>query len=155
MLKISRNTLDLWLKREEQTGDYRAMTNFQKGCWHKITNWERFREFVKKHGDKTQGQMAPLWGDNVSQQNISDARRKMGVSQKKDIRRDLERDELKRQEFQEQLKTKTASQIVYVDEADIDNRDNYPYGYCKIGQRFYALKSGRRTQPVSWIAALL
>ena len=41
MLKISRNTLDLWLKREEQTGDYRAITNFQKGCRHKIADWER------------------------------------------------------------------------------------------------------------------
>ncbi len=41
-----------------------------------------------------------------------------------------------------------------MDEAGIDNRDDYPYGYCKIGQRFYALKSGRRTERVSWIAAL-
>ena len=83
MLKISRNTLDLWLKREEQTGDYRAITNFQKGCWHKITDWERFRAFVLKHGDKTQAQMASLWGDNVTQQNISDALDKLGVSRKK------------------------------------------------------------------------
>jgi len=30
----------------------------------------------------------------------------------------------------------------------------YPYGYCKIGQRFYALKSGKRSERVSWIAAL-
>ena len=30
----------------------------------------------------------------------------------------------------------------------------YPYGYCEIGQRFHALKSGKRTQRVSWIAAL-
>ncbi len=45
-------------------------------------------------------------------------------------------------------------QIVYVDEAGIDNRDDYPYGYCEIGQRFYALKSGKRTLRVSWIAAL-
>ncbi len=43
---------------------------------------------------------------------------------------------------------------MYVDEAGIDNRDNYSYGYCKIGQRFYALKEGKRTQRVSWIAAL-
>jgi transposase len=83
MLKISRNTLDLWLKREEQTGDYRAITNFQKGCGHKITDWERFREFAHKHGDKTQAQMASLWGDNVTQQNISDALGKIGVSRKK------------------------------------------------------------------------
>ena len=37
-----------------------------------------------------------------------------------------ERDQLKRQAFQERLKTKTAVQIGYVDEAGIDNRDEYP-----------------------------
>lgn len=29
-LKISRNTLDLWLKREKQTGDFRAKIGYQK-----------------------------------------------------------------------------------------------------------------------------
>ena len=38
-----------------------------------------------------------------------------------------ERDPLKRQEFQVRLQTKTAAQIVYVDEAGIDNRDEYPW----------------------------
>jgi len=52
------------------------------------------------------------------------------------------------------LKTKSAAQVVYVDEAGIDNRDEYPYGYCEIGQRFYTLKSGKRNERVSWIAAL-
>ncbi|CAA9413082.1 Mobile element protein [uncultured Leptolyngbya sp.] len=33
-----------------------------------------------------------------------------------------------------------------MDEAGIDNREEYPYGYCSIGQRFYALKSGKRTR---------
>ncbi len=47
-----------------------------------------------------------------------------------------------------------AHQIAYVDEAGIDNREDYPYGYCEVGQRFYALKSGKRTERVSWIAAL-
>jgi len=61
---------------------------------------------------------------------------------------------LKRQEFQERLKSKQAHQIVYVDEAGIDNREDYPYGYCQIGQRFYEFKSGKRTERVSWIAAL-
>jgi transposase len=61
---------------------------------------------------------------------------------------------LKRQAFQEQLKTKLPHQIVYVDEAGIDNRQEYPYGYCEVGQRFHALKSGKRTERVSWIAAL-
>ena len=50
--------------------------------------------------------------------------------------------------------TKTIGKIVYVDEAGIDNREEYPYGYCEVGQRFYALKCGKRTERVSWIAAL-
>jgi transposase len=41
-----------------------------------------------------------------------------------------------------------------VDEAGIDNREDYAYGYSEIGQRFHALKSGKRTERVSWIAAL-
>ncbi len=49
---------------------------------------------------------------------------------------------------------KAVRQLVYVDEAGIDSREEYPYGYCEIGQRFHALKSGKRTQRVSWIAAL-
>lgn len=52
------------------------------------------------------------------------------------------------------MKGKLPHQIAYVDEAGIDNRDDYPYGYCEVGQRFYALKSGKRTERVSWIAAL-
>jgi transposase len=83
MLNISRNTLDLWLKRKEQTGNCRAITHYQQGCCHKITDWERFREFAKEHGDKTQAQMAKLWGDNVTQQNISEALHKIGLSRKK------------------------------------------------------------------------
>ena len=85
MLNISRNTLDLWLKRKEQTGNCQAITHYQQGNRHKITDWQRFREFVKQYGGKTQAQMASLWGDNVSQQNISDAMQKIGVSRKKKL----------------------------------------------------------------------
>ncbi|WP_292849185.1 hypothetical protein [Nostoc sp. NMS8] len=34
--------------------------------------------------------------------------------------------------------------IVYVDEAGMDNREDYGFGWNERGQRFYALKSGRR-----------
>lgn len=83
LFNISRNTLDLWLKREEQTGDCRALTGFQTGNRHRITDWERFRAFVAKHGGKTQSEMAKLWGEGVTQQNISDALHKLGLSRKK------------------------------------------------------------------------
>ena len=44
--------------------------------------------------------------------------------------------------------------IVYVDEAGMDNREDYSYGWNQRGQRFQALKSGRRQGPVNMIAAL-
>lgn len=85
MFNISRNTLDLWLKRERQTGDYQAITDYQQGCRHKITDWERFRAFIQQHGGKTQAELAQLWGEGVTQQNISDALHKLGLSRKKKL----------------------------------------------------------------------
>lgn len=41
-----------------------------------------------------------------------------------------------------------------MDESGIDNREDYPYGWCDRSERFYALKSGRRKQRVSLVAAL-
>lgn len=61
MFNNSRNTLDLWLKREEQTGDCQAITGFEKGCRHKITDWKRFEAIVQQ-GGKPHGEMAKLWG---------------------------------------------------------------------------------------------
>jgi hypothetical protein len=44
--------------------------------------------------------------------------------------------------------------IVYVDEAGMDNREDYGFGWNLRGQRFHALKSGRRQGRVNMIAAL-
>jgi hypothetical protein len=44
--------------------------------------------------------------------------------------------------------------IVYVDEAGMDNREDYSYGSNSRGQRFHVLKSGRRQGRVNMIAAL-
>lgn len=84
MFNISRNTLDLWLLREQETGNCRAVTNYQQGCRHKIRDWQRFEAFIEQHGGKTQGQLAALWGDGVTQQNISAAMQKLGISRKKE-----------------------------------------------------------------------
>jgi len=65
-----------------------------------------------------------------------------------------ERDEAKRQAFVAQLSTLPPSKIVYLDESGMDNRDEYGYGWNERGQRFHALKSGRREGRVNMIAAL-
>ena len=84
MFNISRNTLDLWLARQAETGSCRSKERVAKPKM-KINDWEKFREFIKQHGEKTQIETAKLWGEGVTQQNISDAMKKIGVSRKKRV----------------------------------------------------------------------
>jgi transposase len=53
MLKISRNTLDLWVKRVEKTGNCRPKVAKQKGSSPKIKELQKFRDFALKHQEKT------------------------------------------------------------------------------------------------------
>ena len=65
-----------------------------------------------------------------------------------------ERDEEKRKAFISRISQKEAAHRVYVDESGIDNREDYGYGWNEKGQRFYDLKSGKRSVRVSLISAL-
>ena len=85
MLNISRNTLDLWLKRKFQTGDVKAKKTTPRRTKVKIKDMGRFETFVLENQDKTQKQMAELWGDNLTQQNVSDAMRKLRITRKKNL----------------------------------------------------------------------
>ena len=152
MLNISRNTLDLWLNREKDTGDYRAIA--KKGRPRKIKNEEKFRQFIMENKDKTQQQMAQLWGDNITQQNISYFCQKIGITRKKKTYGYEERDEEERQKFREKLSKVEKNKLVYVDEAGFDNRDDYPYGYSPKGEKCLGLKSGKKRERTSWIGAL-
>jgi transposase len=50
---ISRNTINLWLKRKEETGDFHAKTYKPPGHSHSITDWDRFRAFVEENAELT------------------------------------------------------------------------------------------------------
>ncbi|MCC0179661.1 helix-turn-helix domain-containing protein [Waterburya agarophytonicola K14] len=97
IFQISRNTIDLWLKRRQETGDYRPLSSrphFSKG---KITDWQAFQEFAQRHGDKTQAQMALLWGEPISPRTISRGLKKIGFTRKKkttDIKKEMRKKEL-------------------------------------------------------------
>ena len=82
-MKISRNTLDLWLSREQETGDFKAIVNRPCRENRQIQDLERFKQFVKQYQDKTQQQMADLWSENLTQQNISDGMKKLNITRKK------------------------------------------------------------------------
>lgn len=65
-----------------------------------------------------------------------------------------ERDEVIRTEFIEEIKNINHSDLIFVDEAGIDNNEVYPYGWAFKGKRLHMFKPGCRTQRVSIIGAL-
>ena len=97
IFQISRNTIDLWLKRREETGDYQPSSNRPHHIQAKITDWKQFKEFVQRHGDKTQAEMALLWHEPISARTISRGLKKIGFTRKKrvtDIKREMKSKEL-------------------------------------------------------------
>ena len=64
-----------------------------------------------------------------------------------------ERDPQKRRQFCVELATIPIEQRIYVDEAGMDERDDYGYAWCRRGDRFHALKSGKRKGRINMIAA--
>ncbi|WP_298904067.1 hypothetical protein [uncultured Nostoc sp.] len=77
---------NLWLQRKAQTGDVKPKPRKASQQSSKITDWEKFRSFVKQHGDKTQSEMAQLWDEEISQRTISRALRILDIHVKKNIR---------------------------------------------------------------------
>mgnify|MGYP000577183229 CR=1 FL=1 len=92
--QISRSTINIWCQRKVLTGDCQAKPNLPPGNGHKITDWEKFKEFAKVNGDKTQVEMAKLWIGEISDRTISRALKKIGLTRKKklmDTEKDLKR----------------------------------------------------------------
>lgn len=83
IFNISRNTLNLWLKRKQETGDFRPIIKNSGGKKNKILNLNKFKDFVLSNNHKTQIQLAELWGNNLTQQNVSRACQKLGITRKK------------------------------------------------------------------------
>ena len=99
---ISRNTLDLGLKKERETPDVKASEPVGVGTRPKIQDLKKFEEFVRENRDKTQKEMVQLWGDEDPQQNISYACKKLVITPKKTYGYQ-ETDEEKRGKFREKL----------------------------------------------------
>ncbi len=86
IFKISRNTINLWLHKREETGDYRAPVGYQRGYGAKITDLDDFKEFARKHGSQTQKEMAQAWSGEISDKTIGKALKKIGFTRKKNLR---------------------------------------------------------------------
>lgn len=84
ILKISRPTLYRWIKQFEITGSTSPGKSLPPPQVSKIKDWEKFKEVVDNNGDKTQKELAELWG-NTSQQTISRGLKKLGYTRKKKL----------------------------------------------------------------------
>jgi transposase len=84
LFHISRNTIDLWFKRRQDTGNLRATPPSVPGQRQKIKDWSKFQTFVETHHDKTQEELAQLWG-GVSSRTISRALKQIGFTRKKNV----------------------------------------------------------------------
>jgi transposase len=83
VFNISRNTINLWFQRKAETGDENPKPRQASQKNGKINDWDKFRAFVKVHGDKTQAEMAELWEAEISQRTISRGLQKIGHTRKK------------------------------------------------------------------------
>lgn len=91
---ISRNTLDLWLKRREERGNVAPVT-YRRGPKPKINDLKEFEGFAKENGHLTQQEMAQKWPSRVSRVLIGQALKKIEFTRKKNI--PVPREEGKRQ----------------------------------------------------------
>ena len=83
LFNISRNTLDLWLKRRETTGSCGVIRDYQRGPVPKIAELENFRKFAQQHGHLTQEQMAQQWPQAISNRTIGKALKRIQFTRKK------------------------------------------------------------------------
>lgn len=87
LFKLSRNTLDLWLKRRATTGSVSATREYVRGPQPKIEDLEAFRAFASTHGHLTQQAMAEQWaqqgGERVSDRTLGKALKRIGFTRKK------------------------------------------------------------------------
>ena len=81
---ISRNTLDLWLKRREQLGSPTAKV-YRRGPAPKIQDLDEFRKFAQREGHRTAVEMAQLWPAPVSDVTLGKALRRIEFTRKKDL----------------------------------------------------------------------
>lgn len=86
MFNISRNTLDLWIKRAAATGSVAPKTYVRRGPAPKIQDLDEFRQFVAEHRHLTARELAEAWPEPISDVTIGLALKRINFTRKKDLR---------------------------------------------------------------------
>ena len=153
ILKISRPTLYRWKKQLEEIGLTAPLKSVPPPQPSKIRDWDKFKEFVDTHTDKTQKELAQLWG-NVSHNTIGRGFKKLDYTRKKKPM--VIKNGVKKLfgEIRKKLAQYQPEQLIYVDKSAIDSNDTYPYGWCEKGKRLHCKRPGKPRERLSIIGAL-
>ncbi len=87
--RVSRSTIDHWLKLRAATGSLKANTSYRRGKAPTINDLEAFEEFASRHSGCTLAQMALAWeqetGQKLTLMPFSIALRRIGWTRKKRV----------------------------------------------------------------------
>lgn len=85
--KISRSTIDDWLKLREETSSLVAKTNYRRGPKPAIEDTEKSRVFFEKHQFKTLSELSDAWFEETGQRlcidTMSVTLKRFGYTRKK------------------------------------------------------------------------
>ena len=87
--KVSRSTLDDWLKLRQQQGNVLANTGYRRGVLPVIQDMAALEGFVSRHCGSTLAELARVWqqetGHKVSNVTMGKALRRLGWTRKKRV----------------------------------------------------------------------
>ena len=87
--RVSRSTIDDWIKLREQTGTVQANTTYRRGKAPTINDLPAFEAFARRHSGCTLAQMAKAWeretGVKLTSMPFSHALRRIGWTRKKRV----------------------------------------------------------------------
>ena len=87
--KVSRSTIDDWLKLRPATGKLEANTKYHRGPRPTLEAGPELRTFIERHRNCTLGQLAEAWfqerGQTLSAVTFPKTLRKLGYTRKKRV----------------------------------------------------------------------
>lgn len=87
--KVSRSTVDDWLKLRAETGRVKATTDYPRGPAPALADSPELRAFIEEHKGNTLGELAAAWykvqGQRLSTVTFSKTLKRLGYTRKKRV----------------------------------------------------------------------
>lgn len=85
LFNIDRSTIYDWLNVRKETGDISPKSGYQVGHGQRITDLDKFKQFVDQHPDYTQAELVNAWPEKISVSTIGRALAKINYTRKKRV----------------------------------------------------------------------